>query len=74
MSDLSFYSKEHGGTFHFLQFNVLYKEEFLESAEFKHFIKFVFKTFPEIHAANSQENWAKMIKEIQVRKSFIELD
>jgi len=29
MSDLSFYSKEHGGTFHFLQFNVLYRKMFL---------------------------------------------
>ena len=64
MSDLSFYSKEHGGTFHFLQFNVLCKEEFLESEEFKHFLKFIIKTYPEIHAANSHENWANIIQRI----------
>ena len=46
MSDLSFYSKEHGGTFHFIQFNVLYREEFVNSIEFKHFLKFVDKTYP----------------------------
>ena len=48
MSDLSFYSKEFGGTFHFLQFNMLNKEEFFSSMEFKHFMKFVLTTYPEL--------------------------
>ena len=47
-SDLSFYSKEHGGTFHFMQFNVLEYSEFLNSEEFKHFLKFICKSFPEL--------------------------
>lgn len=46
MSDLSFYSKEHGGTFHFLQFNVLYRKMFVHSLEFKYFLKFIEKTYP----------------------------
>ena len=32
--ELSFYSHEHGGTYHFFQFNVLKVEEFLSSLEF----------------------------------------
>ena len=48
MSDLSFYSKEHGGTFHFLQFNVLYRDKFLSSTEFKHLMKFIEHCYPEL--------------------------
>ena len=43
MNDLSFYSKQYGGTFHFLQFNILYRDEFLNSIEFKYFMKFIEK-------------------------------
>ena len=31
MNDLSFYSKEHGGTFHFMQFNILEADDFMKS-------------------------------------------
>ena len=50
MNDLSFYSKEFGGTFHFMQFNMLQKEEFFKSKEFKHFMKFVMKAYPELES------------------------
>lgn len=48
VNKLSFYSKEYGGTFHFLQFNVLHYLEFLNSPEFKIFLKFVSRTYPEL--------------------------
>ena len=43
MNDLSFYSKEHGGTFHFIQFNILFANQFLESLEFNHLMEFLEK-------------------------------
>ena len=38
--DMSFYSKEHGGTFHFAHFNIHYFRDFLKSKAFKTIIKF----------------------------------
>ena len=38
--DMSFYSKEHGGTFHFAHFNIHYFRDFLKSRAFKAIIKF----------------------------------
>lgn len=43
---LSFYSVEHGGTFHFLQFNVLQADEFMKSAEYSYLVQFLQKSFP----------------------------
>ena len=73
MSDLSFYSKEHGGTFHFLQFNILYRDKFLESSEFKHLLKFIQNNFPQLNEHNNVEKWSEFIKEIQFKKDVIDL-
>jgi hypothetical protein len=43
---LSFYSDVHGGTFHFLQFNVMHASEFLKSNAFTAVSEFLKKTFP----------------------------
>ena len=45
MHELSFYSIEHGGTFHFFQFNVLYAELFQNSEEFHHICEFLRKVY-----------------------------
>ena len=38
--ELSFYSVEHGGTYHFFQFNILQAAEFIESTEFRYICDF----------------------------------
>ena len=73
MSDLSFYSKEHGGTFHFLQFNVLYRKMFLQSLEFKYFLKFIEKTYPQFIRENSEKEWSDFIMKLEFRKQIIDL-
>lgn len=72
MSDLSFYSKQYGGTFHFLQFNVLYREEFLKSPEFQHFMSFIEKSFPALD--QSTEKWGQFVEQLQLRKDLIDLE
>ena len=69
MNDLSFYSKQHGGTFHFLQFNVLYSEKILDTIEFQHFIKFINKTYPNLES--QKDHWGKFIDSLQLRKSIL---
>ena len=72
MSDLSFYSKEHGGTFHFMQFNIMYKEEFMKSLEFKHLLKFLDKTHP-IELQRSKEQWGEFIQNLNLKKQYLEI-
>lgn len=43
--ELSFYSIEHGGTYHFLQFNVLKADQFLASIEFRYLCSFLQRVF-----------------------------
>lgn len=38
---LSFYSFQHCGTFHFVQFNILQADEFMQSPEFKCLLTFL---------------------------------
>ena len=72
IKDLSFYSKEHAGTFHFLQFNVLYSENFLNSPEFKHFLKFVKKSYPDLK--QSSRIWQECISKLNLRKSVLQIN
>jgi len=80
MSDLSFYSKQFGGTFHFLQFNMLNRDKFFTSEELKHLIKFIEKSFPELHKDN-QDNmqkqmlmWKEFVENIQFKKTIFDID
>ena len=47
LPELSFYSSFHGGTFHFLQLNVLHADEFIKSVEFKHLLEFLKETYKD---------------------------
>jgi hypothetical protein len=71
VNELSFYSKEHGGTYHFLQFNVLYSEDFLNSPELKHFLKFVRKNYPDIKREEHKKYWEAFIENLQIRNSIL---
>lgn len=77
MSDLSFYSKEHGGTFHFLQFNVLNRGDFLASPEFQHFIKFIEYKYPKKQRKSlADDMWSKvqhMVEKISLKKNVIDM-
>lgn len=72
MSDLSFYSMEFGGTFHFMQFSMLNKEEFFASKEFKHFMQFIMKTYPELRLMQTNESTADAELESKNEKWVIE--
>jgi len=71
MNDLSFYSKEHGGTFHFIQFNILEADDFLKSIEFEYLINFLKEHYSD---EITRELAAGSIKIIKHRKSFIDLN
>ena len=72
MSNLSFYSKEFGGTFHFLQFNVIYHEDFLVSTEFKHFIKFVEYTYPQLKQKECV--WKNLVDDLSIKKGVSDME
>lgn len=79
MSDLSYYSKEFGGTFHFMQFNMLNKEEFFASKEFKHFMKFVLKSYPQLQSLQkltvnglSNGSYPEMEQHVQTFRDFVD--
>ena len=45
--ELSFFSIEHGGTFHFFQFNILQASAFIESTEFRYLCAFLQDNYSE---------------------------
>ena len=74
MHELSFYSIEHGGTFHFFQFNILKADEFLASAEFGHLCGFLKAVFANQSAIEMSENKiSAFFHSLEHRKQVIDL-
>ena len=74
MHELSFYSVEHGGTFHFFQFNVLYANRFQDSLEFQHICEFLRKVFKDEKTVDlSNESILTFLNQLGHRKSIIDL-
>lgn len=74
LDDLSFYSKEHGGTFHFFQLNVLHADEFIHSPEFKNLISFLNKIYPNEQVAQlTGESMQEFFHSLAHKKSVIDL-
>ena len=66
---------QHGGTFHFLQFNVLHSEEFINSKEFTFLVNFLNDNFRsqnqvELH----MQSLSDFFKQINHNKSVIEIN
>ncbi|CDW82638.1 pantothenate kinase mitochondrial [Stylonychia lemnae] len=67
MTDYSFYSKEHGGTFHFIQFSIIDTIEFLESPELDHLLDFFDQNYQF-----QKQNAKILLNHIYQRKNIID--
>ena len=50
---------------------MLYRDEFMKSLEFKHFLKFIEKTYPD-QMAHSGDAWTSFVQNLECRKSFVD--
>ena len=67
MVDYSFYSKEHGGTFHFMQFNIMKTQEFMQSLEFDILLDFLDKQYKI-----QRDAAAKFVENLELTKNIID--
>ena len=74
MHELSFYSIEHGGTFHFFQFNILQAHELLGSTEFSHLCQFLQQVYADrTDVEISEKLLADFFAQLEHRKEVIDL-
>ena len=67
--ELSFYSIEHGGTYHFFQFNILQANEFVASTEFSYLCQFLQEIYTDRATIEfSERQLADFFSSIQHRK------
>ena len=72
--ELSFYSTEHGGTYHFFQFNILQASQFIESVEFQHICEFLKTVYADESAIEfTAKQLAEFFSNLQHRKQIIDL-
>jgi len=74
MHELSFYSQHHGGTFHFLQLNVLHADEFISSPEYKHLLDFLMTVYNDDEDVKiKSESMEQFFKSLEHKKMVIDL-
>ena len=66
-TDLSFYSSKHGGTFHFLMFNMKYFETFSKSNSFKALMEFFDMKFGEEKTKESLRVIVEKLKKLHMK-------